>query len=83
MISLVNRADKEAYNQNIEKLIKNVSFEVAVHSKDDIEELKQTCQDLQSLNVSKEVSVVVETDDPVVKADLSRDVDSTIGKDCW
>ena len=81
MISLVNRADKEAYNQNIEKLIKNVSFEVAVHSKDDIEELKQTCQDLQSLNVSKEVSVVVETDDPVVKADLSRDVDSTIGKD--
>jgi len=81
MINLVNRAEKEAYNQHIENLVQNVSFSIVVHSKSDVEDLKDMCKDLKGLNVTKSVSVVVETDDPKERAELSKEVDSTISKD--
>ncbi len=72
MINLVNRADKEAYNQNIENLVKNVSFDVVVHSLDDANELKDICKDLKDLNVNKNIAVVVATDDKEVLNEVQK-----------
>ena len=77
MINLINRADKEAYNQNIENLVKNVSFDVVIYSKDDVGELKDICKDLKDLNVKKDITVVVATDDP----EITQEVDKTIADD--
>ncbi len=79
MINLINKTDKEAYNQNIEQLIKNISFDVVVYSQEDVQELEAMCKDLKDLKVTKDITVVVATDDPRVQNDVDKIVDRNDG----